>query len=229
MWLLTNYANVDEVRKGSSDVNVADVVFPYWGFAPPCHYTIHDAEGNSIVIEFVKGKMNLHENPLGILTNSPTFDWHVTNLRNYINLSPTEVPAFELDGVEFAQFGSGSGLHGLPGDFTPPSRFIRATVYSTTAIPGKTADETVQKGFHILNNFDIPVGSIRDKNGKSMLYDTTWYTVAADTKNRRYYFHTNDNRRIRMIKLLDTNLNGKDKITIPMKSQEDIQDLTPSK
>lgn len=229
MWLLTNFANVEEARKGLPEALVGDVVFPYWGFSPPCHYVVHDAEGKCMVIEFIKGKMNVYDNPLGVLTNSPTFDWHVTNLRNYINLTATEVPPVKIDGVEFAQFGSGSGLHGLPGDYTPPSRFVRATALSRTAIPGKTAADAVQQGFHVLSNFDIPLGSIRDKDGKTTLYDTTWYTVAADTKNKQYYFHTHDNRRVRVIDLTKMNLDAKDIVSIPMKSKEDVLDLTPTK
>jgi choloylglycine hydrolase len=62
-----------------------------------------------------------------------------------------------------------------------------------------TAQGAVQARFHILNNFDIPVGATRDKVGKTALYDTTWYTVTADTRNRQHYFHTHGNRRIRVI------------------------------
>jgi choloylglycine hydrolase len=87
-WLLTNFARVDEVRRGLPEVIIGNVVFPYWGITPPCRYVIHDADGKRIVIEVIKGKMNVHDNPLGVLTNSPTFNWHVTNLRNYINLTP---------------------------------------------------------------------------------------------------------------------------------------------
>ncbi|MBM4327900.1 MAG: choloylglycine hydrolase family protein [Deltaproteobacteria bacterium] len=229
LWLLTNFATVEEVRKALSQAIVADVVLTYWGFAPPCHWVVHDADGKCIVIEFVKGKMNVHDNPLGVLTNSPTFDWHMTNLRNYINLTATAVPPLEIDGMEFAQFGSGSGMRGIPGDYTPPSRFVRAVALSRTAVPGKTAEEAVQQGFHVLSAFDIPAGSVRDRHGKTILMDRTWYTVAADTKNKRYYFHTNDNRRVRVIDLTKVNLDAKDTVFIPMKGKEDVQDLTPKK
>ncbi|MBI5249284.1 MAG: linear amide C-N hydrolase [Desulfomonile tiedjei] len=142
-------------------------------------------------------------------------------------MSPKEVPPLKIDGLELAQFGSGPGLHGLTGDYSPTSRFVPATVLSRAAIPGKTAADAVQQGFHVLNNFDIPVGAVRDKLGKQILYDTTWYTVAADTKNKQYYFHTHDNRRIRVIDLTKMNLDAKDRVFIPMNSKEDVQDLTP--
>ena len=229
LWLLTNFATVAEAKKALPEVTVGEVVFPAWGFVPPFHFIVHDLDGQCTVVEFTKGKMVVYDNPLGVMTNSPTFDWHVTNLRNYINLSATARTPIELDGMEFAQFGSGSGTLGLPGDFTPPSRFVRAVAFSRSAMPGKTGEEAVQQAFHILSNFDIPRGSVRDKRGKETLYDITQYTTAADTKNKRYYFHTNDNRRVRVIDLTKMDLDGKGLVFIPMKSKEDVQDLTPVK
>jgi choloylglycine hydrolase len=93
----------------------------------------------------------------------------------------------------------------------------------------KAAQGAVQARFHILNYFDIPVGATGDKVGKTSLYDTIWYTVAADTRNRQYYFHTHYNRLIRVIDLTKIALDAKDTVSIPMKGKEDNRDLTPSK
>ena len=94
--------------------------------AQPFHYVVYDAAGASIAIEPIGGKLKIYDNPLGVMTNSPTFDWHMTNLRNYIALNPRNVPPLKIDGMTFRQFGEGSGMLGLPGDTTPPSRFVRA-------------------------------------------------------------------------------------------------------
>ena len=88
---------------------------------------VTDTQGKSIVIEFIEGEMKIFENPLGIITNAPTFDWHMTNLRNYVNLSAVTIPNKKIEDLDFAALGAGSGMIGLPGDFTPPSRFVRAT------------------------------------------------------------------------------------------------------
>ena len=125
-WILDNFASVEEVKANASKIVVAEVVFKDWGFVPPVHFVVHDASGKSIVIEYVGGMLNVHENPLGVMTNSPTFDWHMTNLRNYVNFSLTNVPPVQLGPVKLVPFGQGSGMLGLPGDFTPPSRFVRA-------------------------------------------------------------------------------------------------------
>ena len=31
--------------------------------------------------------LDVWDNPVGVLTNSPDFNWHLTNLRNYMNAS----------------------------------------------------------------------------------------------------------------------------------------------
>jgi choloylglycine hydrolase len=69
------------------------------GYVPPCHYFINDASGRCVVLEFVGGELKIHENPLGVITNSPSFDWHVTNLRNYVNLTVNNVPPVDLAGI----------------------------------------------------------------------------------------------------------------------------------
>src|SRR6185295_11904891 len=101
-----------------------------------------------------------HDAPLGVMANAPTYDWHMTNLANYVNLSVNDVESAKIGGVKVDAFGAGAGLLGIPGDFTPPSRFVRASVYSQSAVPNKTAGDAVLSAFHILNQFDIPKGAV---------------------------------------------------------------------
>jgi choloylglycine hydrolase len=229
-WLLDNFATVEEVKTNVGKIIVAGVVFKDWGFVPPAHFVVHDASAKSIVIEYVGGKLNVHENPLGLMSNSPTFDWHMTNLRNYVNFSLTNVPPTQLGPVKLEPFGQGSGMLGLPGDFTPPSRFVRAAAFSQSALPSKTGSDAVLQAFHILNNFDIPKGAARerekDEHGNT-LADYTLWTSANDLKAKRFYFRTYENSQIRMIDLTKMNLDAKDIVTISMKGEEVIKPLNP--
>ena len=108
-WILENFATVAEVKDHIASVEVADVEFKQWGFVPPVHYVVHDASGKSIVIEYVEGKLHVHDNPLGVMTNSPTFDWHMTNLRNYVNFSMVNKPPIEVGDVQADRAGPGHG------------------------------------------------------------------------------------------------------------------------
>lgn len=211
-WLLTQFANVDEVRAGlaASGVVIAPTVIAGWGAEPPpFHYVVYDKAGKSIVIEPVGGKLVVHDNPLGVMTNSPTFDWHMTNLRNYVALNPRNVPSIKINGQTFKELGQGSGMLGLPGDFTPPSRFVRAAVFTATAIPAPDAAQGIEQVFHILNNFDIPVGVARDVSDGVTHSDYTLLTTARDPQSLRYYYKSYDDQTIRMVDLKKFDLNAK--------------------
>ncbi len=229
-WILDNFATVEEVKQNLDKIVVSEVVLKAWGFSPPLHYVVHDASGNSIVVEYVGGKLNIHDNPLGVMANSPSFDWHMTNLRNYVNLSLTNTPALQLGPVKLLPFGQGAGMLGLPGDFTPPSRFVRAAAFSHALLPSKTGYDAVLQAFHLLNNFDIPKGVARerekDEHG-NILADYTLWTSANDLKAKRFYFRTYDNSQIRMVDLMKMDLNAKEIIKIPMKGKEIIKELAP--
>ena len=229
-WILSRFATVEEVKASLHQVMVVPVKAGPWGFVAPLHYIVHDKSGKALVIEYLGGKLTTYDNPIGILTNAPTFDWHLQNLRNFINLSPVEIQERKIMGMKITPFGGGSGMHGLPGDFTPPSRFVRATFLTAQSPQAMTAFEGVRQAFRILNQFDIPKGAHRtvEDEAKAMYGETVW-TSAADLTNGRYFFHTINNRRVRLVDLKKVNLDGPAIVTIPLKGEkEDMLDLTPS-
>jgi choloylglycine hydrolase len=145
--------------------------------------------------------LKVHDAPLGIMTNAPTYDWHMTNLTNYINLSPKDVSQETLGSTTLSAFGSGTGMLGLPGDFTPPSRFVRAVMFSQAATPNKTVEEAVLSAFHILNQFDIPKGSVVNAAVGEPTPEITEWTSVNDLRNLRWYFRTFTDQSIRMVDL----------------------------
>jgi choloylglycine hydrolase len=229
-WILENFASVEEVKANIGNIVVPAVVFAQWGFAPEVHFKVQDASGGSIVIEYTGGKLNVYDNPLGVFTNSPAFDWHMTNLRNYLNFSLSNAPPVKLGSVTLEPLGQGSGMLGMPGDFTPPSRFVRAVAFSQSVFPSKTGDDAVLEAFHILNNFDIPKGAAREREKDAhgnILADYTTWTAASDLKAKRYYFRTYENSQIRSVDLTKADPTAKDIATISMKGVEVIKPLTP--
>src|SRR5580704_4765748 len=122
MWILGNFASVAEVKTAYDRVALAPTVVPQLGMAPPVHFRIVDKTGASVVVEPIGGKLVIYDDPFGVLTNSPTFDWHMTNLNNYAGLSALNTAPKTIMGYTLTGFGQGSGFYGIPGDFTPPSR-----------------------------------------------------------------------------------------------------------
>jgi choloylglycine hydrolase len=226
-WLLGNFATIEEVKANFDKIVLVPVVVEAIEQAAPVHFVVYDRSGKSVVIEPLDKSLKIYDNPLGVVTNSPTFDWHMTNLRNYVNLTATNVPPIDLGGIKLAEFGQGSGLRGLPGDFTPPSRFVRAVAFSQSAVRSDTAAQAVLQAFHILNNFDIPYGAVREvDNGQIHAEATTW-TSAADLKNLRWYFKTYDDQSIRSVDVAKALAAAQGKIRfIKMEAQQPVSDVS---
>jgi choloylglycine hydrolase len=225
-YLLGTCASVEEAVQAANNIVVGKAVLAQMGMVPPAHFIVSDATGHCAVLEYLDGELHVRQNPLGVFTNSPSFDWHVTNLGNYVNLGVNNVPRLDLNGVAVHGLGQGSGMLGLPGDFTPPSRFVRAVAFSKAALPVHNAREAVLQAFHLLNQFDIPPGAARGVEQGQTVSDYTQWTAAADLANRRYYFRTFHNSQIRMIDLKKVNFAVPRVQTVSMHGEEVIQDVT---
>jgi choloylglycine hydrolase len=125
----------------------------------------------------------------------------MTNLQNFINLSVKDVTSANRGPVTLQAFGTGAGLLGLPGDFTPPSRFVRAAIFSQSAAENATADDAVLSAFHILNQFDIPKGSVEGSVVSDTSVEITEWTSVSDLKNLRWYYRTFEDQSIHMVDL----------------------------
>lgn len=228
-WLLENFATVEEAKAAIAGVVAPDVAFGPMGMSPEVHYTLTDTSGASAVIEYTDGTVTVTDNPLGVLTNSPPFDWHLNNLRNYMGLSIADLAPRRFGPLTLEPTGEGTGMLGLPGDFTPPSRFVRAAAFTQSREPAQTGTDAILQAFHLLNNFDIPRGAARggkDAHG-NVLIDYTDWTSATDLKARVFYFRTFENSAIRSVDLMAADLDAAEIVTISMGGEEAITALAP--
>ncbi len=211
LYILQNFATIEEVRKELPKLTV-------WGeqlevlnnIVVPVHYAVYQADGQGIVIEYSDEGLKIFES-VGIMTNSPKYDWHVTNLRNYVDLNSENVPPVVIDGISFAGSGQGSGLKGIPGDPTPPSRFVRAAAMAYLSEKGDTAGDIVNLSEHILNNVDIPIGLVRNFENGETFHDHTQWIVIKDLTNKILYYRSYENMSLRSVDMnkLDMSAEGK--------------------
>ncbi len=229
-WILANFSTVFEAAEAIANVKV----FGYknretGGVAIPAHFILHDAKGGCIVVEYEKGELRIYQNPLGIMTNAPNFPWMLTNLRNYVGMTHNQLEPGTFGGQTFQRTGHGAGMFGLPGDVTPPSRFVRLAVATKFADQPDNAPAALNLAQHIVNSIDIIRGTVvdRDKDGKITASETTQWSSYRDLTNRIYFYRTYDNFNLRKIDLKRLDFNA-DKIkTIPMfTDKEMIIDLT---
>ena len=194
-WMLTSCATIEEVKQAVENVTIVGLER-----SAVVHWRIGEPSGRQVVMEIVGGAIHFYENVVGVLTNAPGFEWHLANLNNYVNLRPGDAPAYQLGDEKLTPIGGSSAMLGLPGDFTPPSRFVRAAFFRNTAPQRATGKDTVLECFHLLNNFDVPI-AIENPAEKSLPSATQW-TSAIDLTNRKVYYKTAYNSAIRCIDLL---------------------------
>jgi choloylglycine hydrolase len=205
-WVLGNFATVDEVKEALPSIRIWGETVAAISGPMPLHFAIHDASGKCIVVEFIGGVKKIYDNPIGVMTNMPEFPWQVTNLRNYLNLSVLIPKAKDFNGIIIKPTGTGSGWHGIPGDWSPPSRFVRIAYLVNATPQAKDRTSALNLAKHILNTVDIPKGSveaeIKGKDvGVSIAKEYTQWSLLLDLTNRVMYYYSYDDMNLKLIDL----------------------------
>ncbi len=207
-WTLSQFSTVAEVKKALNEQPVmVTSLLPGGLLETPFHYTLHDATGHSIVIEFSNGEQNVIDNPLGVMTNGPEFSWHMTNMNNYTFMSNVDESKLELSGVKLVQPDSGIATAGLPASNTSVGRFVRAVYYSQFAEKAKDPAGAVATLSRVMNNFDRPRGITIDNRFHDQIANitapgvtdnrvytseyTSW-TSLSDLQKKHFYLRTYD-------------------------------------
>ena len=229
-WILGNFIKVDEIKTALREVKVFGQFSSHLQEAPPQHYIVFDAAGGCIVIEYEDGRLQIYDNPLGIMTNAPNFPWHLTNIRQYIHLTNEPSQPMKFAGREFTSTtGAGEGMVGLPGETTSQSRFLKMVFLSKNAVSCPDTASLLNAAQHIVNAVDIVKGSelIFNSDG-SYDYDAcTQWVAFRDVTNRVYYYRTYDNPNLRKIELSRWSFEGAKVFVMPLDClQEQIFDVT---
>ena len=204
LWVVANFATVDEVEKALE--NVAIIAKPINDKYPVSmlHWLIGDAN-RSIVVEYTDKGMEIFHNDVGILTNQPGYAWHQENLRNYMNLFPQTPKEIEWGKAKMTAFGSGSLMRGIPGDYYSPSRFVRVAYLNTHYPTKSTEKENISRLFHTLAGVAMIDGAAAMADGA---YEKTIYTGGYSTQTKIYYYNTYEDPAIQKVAMKDYDLDS---------------------
>lgn len=203
-FVLGTCSTVAEAKAAALSVNVVDVNPKQIPVPLPLHLVIHDKD-SCAVVEFHPEGPRATDNPVQVATNSPYIEWHLTNVCNYLSLSPDNPAAITIGGTKFAPFAQGQGFRGIPGDGTSPSRFIRVLTDVRFAPAPKNQQDAELQAIRVLHGFDISTGSIMEPAVTGGLTQelTIWSTVSNLTGNR-YLYNTYDDPQWFVIDLATT-------------------------
>lgn len=226
-WVLSNFKTIEEVKQALTDVYVIPQIVPQLGNAVlPAHASIYDASGKGIVVEFYNNKINVYDH-IGVMTNSPKYDWHVTNLRNYLDLSATIPDTVVRNGIAYAATGQGSGSTGLPGDASPPSRFVKIAFMAHNVYQAQNVSDMLNLAQHMINNVDLPAGYVRSVDNGKTVTDTTQWVVFKDITHKVFYYRTYNDMTIRSIDLGKVDFSDKaSALKMPVSTVPSVMNVT---
>lgn len=203
-WVLSQCANVSEVRNLLKNLNITNIKFNSQLPLAQLHWLISD-ENESITVEAIKDGIHVYENPVGVLTNNPGFDKQLFELNKYMHLSPNNPQNNFSKDLNLEYYSRGMGGIGLPGDLSSQSRFIRASFVKMNSVSSEDERESVSQFFHILNSVDQPRGCCELDDGK---YEITIYTSCCNATKGIYYYTTYNNHQITAVDMHEENLDS---------------------
>lgn len=210
-WILCQCETVAQARTLLSKMNLMKMDFSAQLPASPLHWMITDKE-ESIVVESVKEGLKVYDDPAKVLTNNPTFDYHMTNLVNYMGLSPKQPENSFGPGLELTPYSRGMGAMGLPGDLSSASRFVKAAFTRLNSVCGDSESASISQFFQIL-------GSVAQQKGCVLVgdkYEYTIYTSCCNTDQGIYYYNTYENSQLSCVHLHHENLDSDGLISFPL-------------
>ena len=217
-WVLGQCANLQEVRKLLAKMNLVGT--PFGDFpAAQLHWIIADASG-AITLECTKDGLQVYDNPAEVLTNNPPFDYQMTNLSNYLNLTPWEPENHFSSQLDLTTYCKGMGALGLPGDLSSVSRFVRAAFTRLNAVSGPSEAESVSQFFHILGSVAQQRGCVHMGEGK---YEITIYTSCCNADRGIYYYTTYGNHRITAVDMHKEDMDGTELVSYPLVKEQQIR------
>lgn len=199
-YILGRCNSVDDLKALLANILIVGIPDPVTQTAAPLHWIATDRSGKCVVIEQTKTGLDIIDNPIGVMANSPDFNWHMTNLRNYMDVSINQQNEVYWGNVSLTPFGQGAGTIHLPGGFTSPERFVRTSFLKTHVPVPKNRSESLMTCFHIMNSVFIPKGIVLTDRGAD---DYTKYIAFMNTNTCEYYFKTYENNQIIRASLWD--------------------------
>lgn len=211
-FLLGNCQTILEVKKIIKEIKIIEEVSPVIDGVLPLHWIVADKSGRSIVIEPVATGIEIYENTVGVMTNSPSFPWHLTNLNQYVTVSNTEKRPIQYKDFLATGNGAGSGMLGIPGDYTSISRFVRIAFMNQFIEKAQSNEESINVISRMLSAVYIPKGIKFKRNG---LTDYTQFSSVMDLSHSVYYINYYENNRYLKLDLKEL----RDKLSSPMEFQ----------
>ena len=202
-WLLSQCESVKEAKQLLEKINLTDTPFSKDLPTAQLHWLLAD-KNQSVTIESMKDGLHIHNNPVGVLTNNPPFEFQLHNLNNFMHLSALNPEKHFTSDINFDIYSKGMGALGLPGDWSSQSRFVRASFVKMNSVKATDEISAANQLFHILGSVKQVKGCTVTDNG----CEYSVYTCCMNADKGIYRFSSYDNQNIISVDMHDTDIDG---------------------
>lgn len=216
-WILPQCKDLAEARALLEKINLCEINFGDRFPLSPLHWIVADREG-AITVESMKDGIHIYENPIGVLTNNPPFEYHMTHLSDYRNLT-AQTPENRFGEVALSTYSRGMGAMGLPGDVSSASRFVRAAFVKLNSVAGDSENESISQFFHILGAVEQQRGCVCLPDGS---YEITAYTSCMNTDKGIFYYTTYENHGICAVDMHRCDLEGRELYQYALRKKQQV-------
>ena len=217
LWLLGQFSSVDDALRFLPEINLWNENFSEELQLTPLHWLLSD-KTKSVVLEPHADGLKIYENPVGVLTNNPPFEYHMNNLTNYLSLSPTPCCGTIQKNAGIKPDSNGIGSIGLPGDYSSASRFIKASFVKLNSVIEENDDDRISQFFHILESVSQQKGCVQTPNG----LERTMYTSCCNADKGIYYYTMYTNHQITAVNLNNEDMDGATLVSYPLIKTQQI-------
>ena len=217
-WILGSCKTVSEAENKLENANLINIPFSPEYSLTPLHWIIADSEC-AITLEQTKDGLQIHDNPIGVLTNEPPFPYHMINLCNYLQVTNVEPTNQFAPAIALKPYSRGMGGIGIPGDLSSASRFVKAAFTKLNSVSKDSESASISQFFHILASVAQQQGCVKIGN----LYEKTIYASCCNTTKGIYYYTTYENSQITGIRLHGIDLNTEHYVTYPLVRGQQIR------
>lgn len=220
-YILSQADSMEKAKELVKNLNVTNLAFSEQLPPSPLHWMISDAI-TSIVIESTKDGVKVYDNPVGVMTNNPTFDIQLFNLKYYMKVSTKDPVNTFSDNLSLKVFSRGMGGLGLPGDLSSPSRFVKAAFTKLNSISGPSESQGISQFFHILASAEQQKGLCDVGDNK---FEFTIYSSCCNLDKGYYYYTTYENSQITKVDMFKEDLDGDDTVLFPLIEGQQIKEM----
>ncbi len=192
-WVLGEHASLEDVK---ADLDNIALIGKYWLAGREVfsfHWILTDKSGQTLILEPTVNGLEVIEDSIGVMTNSPTYPEHMNRLEKKLGVTDSSELVDKARQIIMSQ-------HLPKATNTPTTRFLVAAVNKLGVQESRNQFEARNRLFNVLDEVAIPYKPSMNDHPN---FNYTHYISVLDSTDQTYYFRYHDSDQLLSFSLND--------------------------